>query len=140
MTIKIGGACIKDSKEQSLLGRTLDQSFSLKTHVKALCRKVSQKLHVLASISCYMATEKLKQVMRAFILSQFNYCPLVCGCLSVNCRRKILSKTVIFLSVARGYPVLFYFQLVQLLYTCSLVGVFCSYHCLMLYLLRCYGR
>ena len=49
ITIKIGEACIKESKEQRLLGITLDQSFLLK-HMS--------RLHALARISCYMDTGK----------------------------------------------------------------------------------
>ena len=37
MTIKIGEACIRESKEQSLPGVTLDQSFSFKAHFKTIC-------------------------------------------------------------------------------------------------------
>ena len=63
ITIKTGEAPIKKSKEQNLLGITLDQSLSFKTHAKDLCRKASQKRHALARISCYMDIEKLKQLM-----------------------------------------------------------------------------
>ena len=52
-------------------------SIVFKKRVKMLCKKASQKLHALARISCYMDTEKLKQVMQAFVLSHFSYCPLV---------------------------------------------------------------
>ena len=77
ITVKIEEACIKESKEQNLLGITLDQSFSFTTHLKTLCRKASQKLHALTRTSCCMDTGKSKQLMRAFILSQFNFCPFV---------------------------------------------------------------
>ena len=77
ITIEMGEACIMESKKQSPLGITLDQSFSFTTHLKTLCRKANQKLYAFARISCYIDTRKLKQLMRAFILSQFNYCPLV---------------------------------------------------------------
>ena len=77
ITIKIGEAPMKESKEQYLLGITLGQSLSSKTHVKDLCRKASQKLHALARISCYMDTQRLKQLMRVVVLSQFSYCPLI---------------------------------------------------------------
>ena len=36
-----------------------------------------QKLHALSRISHFLDTEQLKRIMKAFILSQFNYCPLV---------------------------------------------------------------
>ena len=50
-TIKIGEARVKESTEENLLGITFDQSLSFKQHVKALCKKASQKLHALARIS-----------------------------------------------------------------------------------------
>ena len=77
VSAKIGEASVKESKEEKLLGIIFDQTFSFKQHVKTLCKKASQKLHALARISCYMDTEKLKQVMQAFVLSHFGYCPLV---------------------------------------------------------------
>ena len=75
--VKIGEANVKESKEEKLLGIMFDQTLSFKQHVKTLCKKASQKLHALARISCYMDTEKLKQVMQAFVLSHFRHCLLV---------------------------------------------------------------
>ena len=77
VSVKIGEANLKESKEEKLLGIIFDQKLSFKQHVKTLCKKASQKLHALARISCYMDTEKLKQVMQAFVLSHFSYSPLV---------------------------------------------------------------
>ncbi len=77
ISIKIGDAYVKESKEETLLGITFDQSLSFKQHVKSLCKKVGQKIHALARISVYMDTEKLQMLMRAFVSSQFNYCPIV---------------------------------------------------------------
>ena len=77
LTIKIGEAFVKESTGENLLGITVDQSLSLKEHVKILCRKACQKLHALARVSCYMDTEKLEHLMREFVLSHFSYCPLV---------------------------------------------------------------
>ena len=77
VSVKIGEANVKESKEEKLLGIIFDQTLSFKQHVKTLCKKASQKFHVLATISYYMDTEKLKQVMQAFVLSHFSYSPLV---------------------------------------------------------------
>ena len=41
-------------------------------------QKGNQKLHALARISKYLNEDKLKFLMKTFIQSQFNYCPLVC--------------------------------------------------------------
>ena len=75
--LKTGEVCTRESKGHSLLGTTPDQSFSFKAHVKTLCRKASQRQHAVARISCYMDTEKLKKLMKALLLSQFNYCLIV---------------------------------------------------------------
>ena len=77
LSIKIGSTTIVESTEEKLLGVTLDKQLSFKTHVKSLCKKAGQKLHVLSRISYLLDTEKLKHIMRAFILSQFSYCSLV---------------------------------------------------------------
>ena len=77
VSVKIGEANVKESKEEKLLGIIFDQTLSFIQHVKTLCKKASQKLHALARISCYMDTENLKQVIQAFVLSHFSYSPLV---------------------------------------------------------------
>ena len=46
-------------------------------HVSNICKKVSTKLHALARISNFMNPQKLRLLMKAFIVSQFSYCPLV---------------------------------------------------------------
>ena len=56
---------------------SIDKNLSFKAHVTSLYKKANQKLHALSRIAHYVDYEKLKHVMGAFILSQFNYCPLV---------------------------------------------------------------
>ena len=47
------------------------------THVANICSRVSKKLHALARISQYMSIHKRRMTMKAFIASEFGYCPLV---------------------------------------------------------------
>ena len=42
-----------------------------------LCNKVSQKLNALTRISNYIQPNQRRLIMKAFITSQFGYCPLV---------------------------------------------------------------
>ena len=42
-----------------------------------LCKKANQKLHALARVSNYVNEAKLRTIMKAFVTSQFGYCPLV---------------------------------------------------------------
>ena len=76
-SIHVGKAQIKESFEEKLLGVTLDKHLTFKPHVSTLCKKANQKIHGLARISKYMETEKIVLLMKTFIMSQFNYCPLV---------------------------------------------------------------
>ena len=55
----------------------IDNEVKFKEHVTSLCKKVSQKLHALARIANYMNTDKLRLILKAFIESQLQYCPLV---------------------------------------------------------------
>ena len=70
------------SKSQSckshLLLTSRDEA-SIKIHdtVSKLCKKASNKLHVLARISKYMTKDKLRTIMNVSFTSQFAYCPLI---------------------------------------------------------------
>ena len=46
-------------------------------HINKLCKNASQKLNALARISNYVAFDKRKIIMKAFITSHITYCPPV---------------------------------------------------------------
>ena len=60
-----------------LLGVTTDKDLKFDDHVNSLCKKAYQKLNALARLAPYMNVEKRRIIMKAFIESQFGYCPLV---------------------------------------------------------------
>ena len=72
-----------------LLGITVDRKLSFDQHVSKLCKKASQKLHVLSRVAHYMDRTKQKTIMNAFINSQFGKCPLVWMCHSRKMNNKI---------------------------------------------------
>ena len=76
LSIHIDGNTIQNSKNNELLGVTIDNKLKFNSHVTDLCMKASQKLHALARVSHYMNFEKKRTIMNAFITSQFGYCPL----------------------------------------------------------------
>ena len=76
VTAKIGEFDVKNSREK-LLGVKIDSKLSFENHVSSLCKKASQKLHALARVVNFMDLAKRKSLMKAFITSQFNYCPLI---------------------------------------------------------------
>ena len=77
VTVRIGHAEVVNSSEEKLLGVHIDNKLSFDHHVSKLCQKASNKLYALARISPYMDQSKLRNLMRAFITSQFQYCPLI---------------------------------------------------------------
>ena len=77
LSLKIGEEVITESKEEKLLGVIIDKKLNFKSHVAALFKKTDQKLHALSRISNYVDRDKLRQIMRAFLPSQFSYCPLI---------------------------------------------------------------
>ena len=68
---------IANSDSEILLGITFDNELNFNAHVSNLCKKATNKLHALARVSYYMSIDKKRVIMKAFIESQFGYCPLV---------------------------------------------------------------
>ena len=67
----------ESNKEEKLVGISIGTTLSFEHHITSLCKKASQKLHALARIAHYMDFEKRRSLMKAFVISQFNYCPLI---------------------------------------------------------------
>ena len=70
-------ACIASSSYERLLGITLDSDLKFDKHISDLCDKVGKKINALCRVTGYMSLEKRRIVMKTFVESQFNYCPLI---------------------------------------------------------------
>ena len=77
VSINIDGSNVANRKEQKLLGIKFDSSLSLENHLENLYKKASQKLHTLRRIINYMDLPERNVLMKAFVTSQFSYCPLI---------------------------------------------------------------
>ena len=77
VSVTLGNQIIHTTDLVELLGIKIDKNLNFSEHVSELCKKGNQKLHALARISRYLSEHKLKIIMKTFIQSQFNYCPLV---------------------------------------------------------------
>ena len=66
-----------NSHEEKLSGVLIDANLSFEKHVSNICRKAGNKLFALSRMSAYLGTDKLRLLMKAFVTSQFQYCPLV---------------------------------------------------------------
>ena len=79
----IGETKIWESNKSKRLGVVIGGNLNFDEYVFDLCKKASRKLSVLARLSNYMSFEKRKILLKAFVESQFGYCPLT-GCSMVE--------------------------------------------------------
>ena len=73
----IGESKIWESKSQKLLGITIDKNLRFDEHILTQCKKAGRKLNALARICNLLSFDHRRVLMKAFVESQFNYCPLV---------------------------------------------------------------
>ena len=64
-------SCVK------LLGLTIDRKLSFSEHVQTLCKSASAEVKALFRIRPYLNLISAKRLCEAFVLSCFNYCPLI---------------------------------------------------------------
>ena len=73
----LGRNSIQKYRRKKLLCVVIDKEVTFDTHISKLCKKAGSKLLALARIAGYMDPNKLRILMRAFVISQFQFCPLV---------------------------------------------------------------
>ena len=82
--VSIAGKTIEECKKGKLLGITFDNNLTMTEHIKHICKQASNKLYALARISHFLDNNKRRILMKSFIISQFNYCPIIW----MYCQRK----------------------------------------------------
>ena len=75
--VKISDVALTSSFKEKLLGITPDSELKFEKHITDICNKASQKIHILSKITSYMLLNKRRLLMKTFVESQFNYCPLI---------------------------------------------------------------
>ena len=73
----VDGSMIKSSQKEILLDINLDSELKFEDHVNFMCKKASQKLYALARIAPFMDLKQRRNIVKAFVESQFRYCPLI---------------------------------------------------------------
>ena len=112
--IKIGKDIITSEASVKLLGITMDNKLNFNEHVDKICKKANDKLHALARITKFLSSDKLRILMKTFIKSQFNYCPLTWMFHSRQLNDKINKLHERALRIAHKNPNLTFRQLLDL--------------------------
>ena len=77
LTFEINGFNISATNTVKLLGITIDHKLSFSLHVEAICKQASQKTNALLRIRKYLSLDKASLLFKAYVFSNFFYCPLI---------------------------------------------------------------
>ena len=72
-----GGALVKSSSTEKLLGIQIDSGLTFHEHISSIFNKVGKKINAVSHLVIYMLFDKCLMIMKAFIESQFNSCSLI---------------------------------------------------------------
>ena len=86
---KVGEKIIWESNHEKLLGIVIDKKLNFNKHLEIICKKVGAKVTALSRMIRIIPLEKKRLLMKAFIESQFSYCPLIWMFCSRKMNRKI---------------------------------------------------
>ena len=76
------GTSLMSETEVTVLGVTMDDKLCFSQHISVCCKKAARQLNALAQISKHLNINSRRAIYNSFIMSNFNYCPLVrhfCG-------------------------------------------------------------
>ena len=76
------GMSLMSETEVTVLGVTIDDKLCFSQHISVCCKKAARQLNALARISKHLNINSRRDIYNSFIMSNFNYCPLVwhfCG-------------------------------------------------------------
>ena len=76
-TFTVGNTIITTDESVTLLGIPLDRHLDFNKQIKELCRTAVSQLNVLQRLARHLDQEGRMAIFKAFIMSHFNYCPLV---------------------------------------------------------------
>ena len=68
---------LENEESVRLLGVQIDKNLNFKEDITTLLKEGNKKLHALIRVRKYTTKDKLRLIMKTFIESQFNYCPLL---------------------------------------------------------------
>ena len=77
MWAKLDEDIVWESNDVELLGVTIDNNLRFDKHVSNICLKANRKLSSLTRVAKFVPFKKRRILFKAFIESQFKYCPLV---------------------------------------------------------------
>ena len=85
----IGNDVVEVASSVKLLGIHIDDQLSFNLHISNICKSASKQLNALVRLKSFLGFEERKVLINSFILSNFNYCPLVWSISSAKSLNKV---------------------------------------------------
>ena len=88
---------LKPVPEVKLLGVTFDSKLTFTKHINNLCIKAGRHINALSRLSNVLSKDSKQQLFQTFILSNFNFCPVVwhfCGIAELKQIEKVQKRAL----------------------------------------------
>ena len=72
-----------------LLGIQIDSQLNFNMHINNICKSAANQINALIKLNCFLGIDEKKVLVNSFVLSNFNYCPLVWFISSTKSWKKI---------------------------------------------------
>ena len=73
----IGNDVVEVDSSIKLLGTHLDDQLNFNLHISNICKSASKQLNALVRLKWFLGFEERKVLTNRFLLSNFNYCPVI---------------------------------------------------------------
>ena len=87
--IIVGNDTINLTASMNALGINIDDKLNFNSHVSNMCNKAGKQLNVLQQLKGSLDYASRLSIYKSFIMSNFNYCPVVCMCTSKSSLPKL---------------------------------------------------
>jgi hypothetical protein len=87
--VEVNGTNISCDSEVNLLGMTIDDKLKFDRHINKLCKNAVRQLNVMYRFKGFFYLKERKSMYNTFILSNFNYCPIIWHFCGKVCTKKI---------------------------------------------------
>ena len=99
--LDVNNKTLESINEVTLLGLQIDNKLNFHTYISGLCRKAASNINALKRFRKYIRVGDRKMVIHAYVLSYFNYCPMVwhfCGKGDTHKIEKIHERAIRFIT------------------------------------------
>ena len=89
ISIQSADTTITSTDSVELLGIRIDSKLTFSSHISSICHRASLKIRSLNRISPYLQQNQMKLLFNSFILSTFNYAPIIWMFCNKSCSKKL---------------------------------------------------